>query len=172
MTEPESRKTATTCSRGRGPHTTWRVPVSEKGGLRASKFVAEGHLHGDNTMSRTGPFTKKLNRRQCLKTAAAAGAACFMPTIIPAVRAGPRRRGRTERTHRAGRHRPRGTRRVRPELDAARERRAICRDLRRAEGAPRRPSSRSSTSITATPTARCIPRCANFWRPGRTSTRS
>ena len=35
-------------------------------------------------MSRTGPLTKKLNRRQCLKTAAAAGAACFMPTIIPA----------------------------------------------------------------------------------------
>ena len=35
-------------------------------------------------MSRTGPFTKKLNRRQSLKTVAAAGAACFMPTIIPA----------------------------------------------------------------------------------------
>ena len=35
-------------------------------------------------MSRTGPLTKKLNRRQSLKTVAAAGAACFMPTIIPA----------------------------------------------------------------------------------------
>lgn len=30
------------------------------------------------------PLKKKLNRRECLKTAAAAGAACFMPTIIPA----------------------------------------------------------------------------------------
>ncbi len=35
-------------------------------------------------MSRTGPSLKKLNRRQYLKTAATAGAACFMPTIIPA----------------------------------------------------------------------------------------
>ncbi len=35
-------------------------------------------------MSRTGPRTKKLNRRQILKTTAAAGAACFAPTIIPA----------------------------------------------------------------------------------------
>ena len=35
-------------------------------------------------MSRTGPFAKKLNRRQSLKAVAAAGAACFMPTIIPA----------------------------------------------------------------------------------------
>ncbi len=30
------------------------------------------------------PLKRKLNRRECLKTAAAAGAACFMPTIIPA----------------------------------------------------------------------------------------
>ena len=36
-------------------------------------------------MSRTGPRTKKLNRRQYLKkTTAAAGAACLAPTIIPA----------------------------------------------------------------------------------------
>ena len=33
---------------------------------------------------RTGPRTKKLNRRQYLKTTAAAGAACLAPTIIPA----------------------------------------------------------------------------------------
>jgi predicted dehydrogenase len=32
----------------------------------------------------TGPLTKKLNRRAYLKTAAAAGAACVAPTIIPA----------------------------------------------------------------------------------------
>ena len=37
-----------------------------------------------NTMSGSGPLTSKLSRRQYLKTAAAAGAACFMPTIIPA----------------------------------------------------------------------------------------
>jgi hypothetical protein len=35
-------------------------------------------------MSRTGPLTKMLNRRQILKATAAAGAACFLPTIIPA----------------------------------------------------------------------------------------
>ena len=35
-------------------------------------------------MSGSGPLTSKLSRRQYLKTAAAAGAACFMPTIIPA----------------------------------------------------------------------------------------
>jgi len=35
-------------------------------------------------MSRNGPLTKNLNRRQCLKAAAAAGAACIVPTIIPA----------------------------------------------------------------------------------------
>jgi hypothetical protein len=35
-------------------------------------------------MSRTVPQTTKLNRRQCLKATAAAGAACFLPTYIPA----------------------------------------------------------------------------------------
>lgn len=35
-------------------------------------------------MSRSGPLAKKLNRRECLKSAAAAGAACLAPTIIPA----------------------------------------------------------------------------------------
>jgi Oxidoreductase family, C-terminal alpha/beta domain/Oxidoreductase family, NAD-binding Rossmann fold len=35
-------------------------------------------------MPRTGPLTTKLNRRQYLKTATAAGAACLVPTIIPA----------------------------------------------------------------------------------------
>src|SRR5271168_160811 len=36
-------------------------------------------------MSRTGPLTTTmLNRRESLKTMAAAGAACLMPTIIPA----------------------------------------------------------------------------------------
>jgi hypothetical protein len=35
-------------------------------------------------MSGSGPLTKDLNRRECLKTAAAAGAALLMPTIIPA----------------------------------------------------------------------------------------
>src|SRR5262245_14294795 len=42
-------------------------------------------LDGANAMSRTGPLTNKmLNRRQTLKTMAAAGAACLAPTIIPA----------------------------------------------------------------------------------------
>jgi Oxidoreductase family, C-terminal alpha/beta domain/Oxidoreductase family, NAD-binding Rossmann fold len=35
-------------------------------------------------MSRSGPFPRKPNRRQYLKTAAAAGAACLAPTFIPA----------------------------------------------------------------------------------------
>jgi len=35
-------------------------------------------------MSRNRPLTKNLNRRQVLKTAAAAGAACLAPTIVPA----------------------------------------------------------------------------------------
>jgi hypothetical protein len=35
-------------------------------------------------MSRTGPHSSKLNRRQVLKATAVAGAACFLPTIIPA----------------------------------------------------------------------------------------
>ncbi len=35
-------------------------------------------------MSRARLFSSKINRRAALKTAAAAGAACFMPTIIPA----------------------------------------------------------------------------------------
>src|SRR5881396_3244229 len=47
--------------------------------------VPESAFDGDNAMSRTGPLTKKmLNRRQYLKTVAAAGAACLAPTIIPA----------------------------------------------------------------------------------------
>jgi hypothetical protein len=41
-------------------------------------------LNGDRTMSGTGPKTTSLNRRAMLKTAAAAGAACLAPTIIPA----------------------------------------------------------------------------------------
>jgi predicted dehydrogenase len=39
-------------------------------------------------MSRTGTSLKKLNRRECLKGAVAASAACFMPTIIPAAALG------------------------------------------------------------------------------------
>jgi len=35
-------------------------------------------------MKRNRPLKTNLNRRECLKTAAAAGAACFMPTIVPA----------------------------------------------------------------------------------------
>jgi predicted dehydrogenase len=35
-------------------------------------------------MNGNRPLINKLNRRECLKTAAAAGAACFMPTIVPA----------------------------------------------------------------------------------------
>ena len=36
-------------------------------------------------MSRTGPLTKTtMSRRESLKTMAAAGAACLVPTIIPA----------------------------------------------------------------------------------------
>ena len=116
-------------------------------------------------MSRTGPSTKKLNRRQYLKTAAAAGAACFMPTIIPASALG--RGGAVAPSERIvlGGHRPRGPRRVRPEVDAAARR--TCNSSRSATPgrSAARPSSRSSTSITATPTARCIPRCASSSRP-------
>src|SRR3954462_11703664 len=52
---------------------------------RGSRNQPESHLDGDHTMSRTEPPTKPtLNRRESLKTMAAAGAACLMPTIVPA----------------------------------------------------------------------------------------
>jgi hypothetical protein len=69
---------------GARPAVAVAVARSGTGREPVSSFVPEGYLHGDRTMSRTGMFTKKLNRRQSLKTVAAAGAACFMPTIIPA----------------------------------------------------------------------------------------
>ncbi len=88
-------------------------------------------------MSRTGPFTKKLNRRQSLKTVAAAGAACFMPTIIPASALG--RGGAVAPSERIvlggiglG---ARGEFDLK--LDAARKGRPVRGDLRRTEGPPR-----------------------------------
>src|SRR5881394_1944965 len=53
--------------------------------MRGSRNQPRCLLDGDLTMSGTGPPTRtKLNRRDSLKTMAAAGAACLMPTIVPA----------------------------------------------------------------------------------------
>ena len=108
-------------------------------------------------MSRTGPPTKPtLNRRESLKTMAAAGAACLMPTIVPASALG--RGGAVAPSERIvlggiglG---PRGEYDLKwmlrePDVQFV----AIC-DARKVR---REASRRSWTAATAAPTARCIP---------------
>ena len=99
--------------------------------------VREAPLHGDPAMAESGPLTARLNRRQCLKSVAAAGTALFAPTIIPASALG--RGGAVAPSERIvlggiglG---------ARGEFDLkwmlAREGRPVRRDLRRPEGPPR-----------------------------------
>ena len=109
-------------------------------------------------MSRTGPPTKPtLNRRESLKTMAAAGAACLMPTIVPASALG--RGGAVAPSERIvlggiglG---PRGEYDLKwmlrePDVQFV----AIC-DARKVR---REASRRSWTAATAARTAGCIPR--------------
>ncbi len=89
-------------------------------------------------MSRTGPLTKTmLNRRQVSQGDGRGRCGLHDADDHPGLRAGTGRRGGTERAHRARGHRPGPARRVRPEVDAPRERRAIRRHLRRPESPPR-----------------------------------